>query len=80
MLQPLQYSEPLIIRRFFGMHFSIFRLYKEFCQDKALRPDLKKQEASAVQGELEGGGTIFSIKFKFVIWADQIEILRMHIK
>ena len=57
MLQPLQYSEPLIIRRFFGMHFRIFPALQRVLSGKGTAARLKETRSlgCAEQGELEGG-------------------------
>lgn len=42
MLQPLQYSEPLIIRQFFGMHFSIFQALQRVLSGQGIAARLKE--------------------------------------
>ena len=42
MFQPLQYSEPLIISRFFGMHFSIFQALQRVLSGQGTAARLKE--------------------------------------
>ena len=53
MLQPLQYSEPLIIRRFFGMHFRIFPALQRVLSGQGTAARLKETRSLGCAEQVE---------------------------
>ena len=62
MLQPLQYSEPLIIRRFFGMHFSIFPALQRVLSGQGTAARLKETRSLSCTRRIRRRGIYICLK------------------